>query len=91
MHIFDDFFEILADFFELLAPVFLFLLIVAVGLSLLLDYHYSYQCGNYQKITGKETKHVFMDACYIATSDGWQRWDEYKIRAAASEGLKAAP
>lgn len=47
----------------------------------------NYQCSNYQKVTGKETKYVLFDTCYVQTADGFQRWDEYKIRAAASEGL----
>lgn len=46
-------------------------------------------CANYQKTTGKETRFFNFDQCYIKTEDGFQRWDEYKVRAAASEGLKA--
>lgn len=47
-----------------------------------------YKCRSYQQATGKQTKYKLLDACYVKTNEGWQRWDEYKIRAAASEGLK---
>lgn len=52
-------------------------------------YYGKYQCANYATITGKETRWVAFDACYIQAEAGWERWDEYKLRAAASEGLKA--
>lgn len=61
------------------------------GLMLGANYWGSYQCENYEKVTGKATKWVFMDECYVQTNVGWQRWDEYKDRAIASEGLKASP
>jgi len=48
-----------------------------------------YQCEKYAQITGKDTRYVEFDSCYIKTSEGFQRWDEYKARAVASEGLKA--
>ena len=47
----------------------------------------SYQCNNYQRVTGVQTKYVALDTCYVHTAKGWQRWDEYKTRAIASEGL----
>ena len=50
-----------------------------------------YQCTQYEAVTGKQTKWVTLDECYVKTADGWQRWDEYKARATASEGLNAAP
>jgi hypothetical protein len=58
------------------------------GILLLGDLWGRYQCSNFEKITGKQTRYATMDICYINTKDGWQRWDEYKLRAAASEGLK---
>lgn len=47
-----------------------------------------YQCKQYAQITGKETRMSEFDSCYVKTATGWQRWDEYKARAIASEGLK---
>ncbi len=71
------------------------LAVMVVGLGLLfavimvLGHLYaSYQCSNYAQITGKETRFAAFDICYIKTADGWQRWDEYVKRAAASEGLR---
>ena len=46
-----------------------------------------YLCSNYERIAAKETSYANFDTCYIKTAQGYQRWDEYKIRAAASEGL----
>lgn len=46
----------------------------------------AYQCENYQTITGKETKYAQLDSCYVKTPQGWQRYDEYKMRIIASEG-----
>lgn len=46
------------------------------------------QCSNYESITGTETRWAPLDTCYIHTAHGWQRWDEFKARAVASEGLK---
>lgn len=42
-------------------------------------------CSNYQDITGCNTKYLWYDSCYVETKQGWQRWDEYKQRATASE------
>lgn len=81
------------DFIEFIK--FLGLLLFGIGIFLVVgvsaaNYYVSYQCKSYQTVTGKKTKWVYMDNCYIQTNDGWQRWDEYKDRAIASEGLKAA-
>lgn len=78
-------------FFEMVvAPV----ACVALGLAVLLaavDLFARYQCSSFHAITGKATKYATLDSCYISTAEGWQRWDEYKARAVASEGLKHAP
>jgi hypothetical protein len=55
---------------------------VAFGLG---EIYGRYQCGNYGEMTGKKTKWVALDACYIQTASGWQRWDEYKARAITNE------
>lgn len=47
----------------------------------------SYECSAYEATSGKQTK-VAALSCYIKTEDGWQRWDEYKARATASEAMK---
>ena len=62
--------------------------IVVVGIFLVgINEFTRYQCNNFHRITGKNVKYANMDACYIETPTGYQRWDEYKLRAAASEGL----
>ncbi len=48
----------------------------------------AYQCGHYETMSGKQTSFEWFDGCYVKTDSGWQRWQEYKFRAAASEGLR---
>ena len=61
----------------------------SIAISLVLNCLESHQCSNYERMTGKQTKWLTLDACYVQTDAGWQRWDEYKIRNIASEGLQA--
>ena len=75
------------DFFEFLVQ---FLILFACAIALFLSigsYLESYNCSSYAEMTGKRTEHKWFDSCYVETKDGWQRWDEYKVRAVASEGL----
>lgn len=58
------------------------------GVLFIADRFSSYQCSNFQEMTGRTTKYLVLDACYVSTPEGWQRYDEYRSRAAASEGLK---
>lgn len=59
------------------------------GIAIFGHFYGTYQCSNYNHITGKETRYAAFDTCYIKTADGWQRWDEYVRRGAASEGLRS--
>jgi hypothetical protein len=58
-----------------------------VGLIILENSFQEYQCNQYEEITGKETKYSPFDKCYISTENGWQRWDEYKVRVIAKDSL----
>lgn len=75
------------DFIEFFAPVLILIGSVIGLLTVGLNYFNAYQCENYEEITGKRTKYANFDACYIETAEGFQRYDEYKARAVASEGL----
>lgn len=48
----------------------------------------AWECSSYEEVTGTPTDYRAPGVCYLQTADGWQRWDEYKARAIASEGLK---
>lgn len=61
----------------------LFLMVVSIGVVTYASMDYS--CGKYEEMTGKKTTHIAFDSCYIETSEGWQRWDEYKARAFGNE------
>lgn len=72
-----------------------FFTIVVIPLALILGavfiaghFYGEYQCGKYSQITGKETVWAAFDSCYIKESGTWMRWDEYKIRFMAYDGLK---
>lgn len=56
--------------------------------GLLAESYGRHQCSNYAIINGAETRWATLDACYVQTAQGWQRWDEYKARATASESRK---
>ncbi len=60
----------------------------AMTAGVLLDSYEQYRCENYKDIAGKNVRYAHFDACYIETKNGFQRWDEYKARSIASEGLK---
>ena len=75
---------------DLFEPLVLFLILFACAIALFLSigsYLESYNCSSYAEMTGKRTEYKWFDSCYVETKDGWQRWDEYKVRAAASEGF----
>ena len=58
---------------------FIFILIIIsffVAMFILFDSYAEYRCENYEEITGRKSKWVFMDACYVKTSEGkWIRYD----------------
>lgn len=62
-------------------------IIITIGLLVGGNEYIRYQCSNYEIVTGKETRYVNYDACYIKSAQGFERWDEYKGRSIASEGL----
>ena len=67
-----------------------FIATIIVGLLIVFlggNEYVRYQCNNFQRITGKTVRYAQFDACYVETPTGFQRWDEYKLRSAASEGL----
>ena len=42
-----------------------------VGLTLALtNAHRGWQCGNYEKVTGRKSLYVYFDGCYVHTEDG---------------------
>jgi hypothetical protein len=77
----------LCDFIEFALPLFIFVGVGVLFLFSITIYVESYKCSSYAEMTGKRTEYKWFDSCYVETKDGWQRWDEYKVRAAASEGL----
>lgn len=58
---------------------------MAVAGMLICDAISRYSCNNYENVSGVETRYITFDTCYINTERGWQRWDEYKVRAFTNE------
>lgn len=80
----------LRDIFDLIKFILLstpFVVAIFAVVIYLGNKYSSYQCSNYSRITGKETIYAEFDTCYIKSEQGYQRWDEYKARAIASDGL----
>lgn len=77
------------DFIDFFAPVLLFAVIIIGGVVFLGNYWEAYRCRQYTEITGRETKWVFLDTCYIYTGDDWLRRDEYAAVSTAREGLQS--
>ena len=90
MSTFHYFIEDALDFLIPLLCILLFVAAIIGGIFVMAHVYGSYASANYAEITGKETRFAAFDSCYVKTADGWQRWDEYRVRAAASEGLKGA-
>lgn len=52
-------------------------IVVLVVFILLIDLLYQRSCNNYKEITGRDSKYVFMDACYVQNEEGkWIRYDK---------------
>ena len=79
------------DLFEFFSTAFIAAALLSGGIILGANYWQSYRCDNYEKVTGKATRWMFMDECYVQTEAGWLRWDEYRYRLSAREKLKIAP
>jgi hypothetical protein len=80
--------DIFWDCRELFVLVFLVIAGI-VGVCFSVDLLSQRSCNNYERLTGTETQYERFDSCYVRTSAGFQRWDEYKARAVASEGLQS--
>ncbi len=76
------------DFLEVFLPFFVIASFLFGGMALAFNYWYSYSCGKYEDVTGRQTKWVFLDECYINTGNDWLRKDEYAAVLVAREGLQ---
>ena len=81
----DDIFE----FFCFMAPIILFVSAILVAAVVGVDQYGQYQCNNYQKLSGTETRYASFDACYVKNKGKFERWDSYKAKATAENGLSS--
>ena len=65
------------------------MLIIMGSIFILTNFHGQYACGKYEEVTGRETKWIFIDDCYVNSGDAWLKKDEYAATIIAREGLKA--
>ena len=78
----------LIDFLKGIIFVFCLFLLIAIPVFSSINYFVYRSCLNYSEVTGRATVYKHFDSCFVQTPQGYQRWDEYKNRAIASEGLK---
>ena len=76
------------DFFIAIATAIFLTALTIFGIIISAEYHLQYRCHNYQEVTDRQTKYVFMDNCYINTGTEWLTRSEYKAVIVASERLR---
>ena len=79
------------DFFVIFGLCFLLIVVILAAILFGINYWERYACGKYQDVTGRETKWVFMNDCYINTGSDWLKRHEYAAIIVAREGLKNPP
>ena len=53
-----------------------FMVFVVLIHGLILNFLCQRSCENYEEVTGRESKWIFMDSCYVKKDDGkWIRYD----------------
>jgi len=79
--------RMIRDLFEMFIVMTMALLLIsipaAIGITLL-DKH---QCSKYAETTGRDTKYVFLDHCYVHSKGRWLTQDEYQAVITAKDGL----
>ena len=81
--------ESIRDFAAVFIPELIIFSIVLGAVFLFANYAYEYSCNKYEEATGRETKWVFMNDCYINTGEHWLQKDEYLATVVAREGLQS--
>lgn len=76
------------DFLSFVGMVIVPFVLLGAALFGSLHFYGKYQCQNYAAISGKETRWADFDTCYIKSGNEWMRWDEYKVRFMAYDGMK---
>lgn len=77
------------DEIKFIGGLFLIVILVGGGVISLANKYVEYQCREYRRVTGTETKYVNFDSCYVLVDGKFQRWEEYLQKETASAGLKA--
>ena len=76
-------------FIKCFMPV-LILIVLAAALCVLgVGWCEKYSSDQYEKVTGRETKFVLLNECFINDGTNWLREDEYKAGLIAREGLQS--
>lgn len=57
------------ELFVVLAAIAIFL-VVTIAVAVPVNMWDEYQCKSYHQVTGRQTKHVSFDACYIENESG---------------------
>lgn len=77
----DDFKEFVVLMGSLILGILLFSLFTFTGIS----YYEQWQCNTFSSLSGKESKYVFYDTCYVKHNGQYMRYSEYEKRAIAKD------
>lgn len=73
---------------EMVLHVFIFLAIILIPTATIINLFNQRSCNKYQEVTGKQTKFIWFDNCYVETpQNGWLTKGEYGKVIIAREGL----
>lgn len=73
----------LKEAFEIFGPI-----VATIIVALVLGEAYgAHVCSSHQDITGQNTKRIMFDSCYVEHDGVYLRWEDYKNRMIAKEGL----
>lgn len=77
------------DLIEYFIPTFILLAIIFAAFVFVANLWDRHRCDAYSETTGRETKYIHFDGCYINTSEEWLTKKEYLAVLVAREGLKS--
>ena len=60
---------------------FVLILTAVAAPTIVLEAYGGYICTSYEKMTGKETRYIYFDHCYVKTAQGFQRLDAHQAQA----------
>lgn len=70
---------------EFICVIVLPIVLIGAALVAVARYYTEWQCTTYHELTGKRTKYVPFDVCYVEHNGTLMRWEEYLRYITAAE------